>query len=132
MNRKEAVKQAGYKVGQSYADRILPFSIRVSRDYYIKGTPNFKMAMRMARTGNWDGAAELWKKETTNFKIKVQGRACYNMAIISEINGDLDAAIVWAQKSYEISGKHLSLFYLNVLKDRRYQSNRLKSQTEGQ
>jgi len=132
MNRKEAVKQAGYKVGQLYAGRILTYSIRVSRDYYIKGTPSFKIAKRMARTGNWDGAAELWKKETTNPKIKVQGRADYNMAIINEINGDLEAAIGWAQKSYEISGKKLSLFYLNVLKDRRYQNNRLKNQTEGQ
>ena len=130
MNRKEAVKQTGYKVGQTYAARILPYSLRVSREYYVRGTDNFKMAKRMARTGNWDGAAELWKKETTNPKIKVQGRACYNMAIINEINGELDQAMTWAQKSYEITGKHLSLCYLNILKDRKYQTNRLKSQTE--
>jgi hypothetical protein len=131
MDRKEAVKQAGYKVGQSYAYRILPFSVRVSREYYIKGSPNFKMAKRMARTGNWDGAAGLWKQETTNPKFKIQGRADYNMAISSEINGDLEAAISWAQKAYETSGKRMALYYLNVLKDRRFQSNRLKSQ-EGQ
>ncbi|MBI4945041.1 MAG: hypothetical protein HY840_01420 [Bacteroidetes bacterium] len=132
LSRKEAVKQAGYKVGQSYAYRIVPFSVRVSRDYYIRGSGNFKMATRMARTGNWDRAAELWKKETTNKNYKIQGRACYNMAIINEINGDLETAISWAQKSYETSGKHMALDYLKILKNRRYRDNRLKSQTEGQ
>ncbi|MFI5164051.1 MAG: DUF6340 family protein, partial [Bacteroidia bacterium] len=130
LNRTEAVKQTGYVVGQAYAARILPFSLRVSREYYVRGTPNFKIAKRMARTGNWDGAAQLWKVETTNAKLKIQARACYNMAIISEINGELDAAMGWAQKSYETKGKRLALFYLNVLKDRKFQSNRLKSQTE--
>jgi hypothetical protein len=131
MDRKEAVKQAGYKAGQTYANRILPFSIRVSREYYVRGSGNFEMAKRMARTGNWDGAAGLWKQETTNPKYKIQARADYNMAISSEINGDLEAAIGWAQKAYETAGRRMALFYLNVLKDRRYQNNRLKSQ-EGQ
>ena len=132
LDRKEAVKQTGYKVGQSYANRILPYSLRVSREYYIRGSDNFKIAKRMARTGNWDGAAELWKKETTNPKLKTQARACYDVAIYNEINGDLDAAIGWAQKAYETKGKHLALYYMNILKDRKNQIGILKNQTEGQ
>jgi len=128
LDRKEAVKQTGYKVGQTYAFRILPYNIRVNREYYIKGNDNFIMAKRMARAGNWDGAAELWKKETNNTKIKIKQRAYYNMAIISEINGDLDNAIEWSQKSYEMSGKRLSLNYVNILKCRKNENNRLKLQ----
>jgi hypothetical protein len=130
LGRKEAVKQTGYKVGQYYANRILPYHLRVSRDYYVKGNPNFKMAKRMAQAGNWDGAAEIWQKETTNNSIKLSSRGCYNMAIISEINGDLEAAIKWAQKSYETGGKRLALEYLNILKNRRYEMDRLKNQGE--
>jgi hypothetical protein len=40
------------------------------------------------------------------------------MAIISEINGDLDMAIQWAQQSYENHNNRLALNYVNLLRDR--------------
>ncbi len=132
MNHKEAMMGASYQVGQYYAGRILPYSIRVCREYYVKGSENFIIARRMAEAGDWNGAAELWKKETTNPKAKVQGRAYYNMAISNEINGNLEAAIDWAQKAYIISGKRLDLHYLNILKDRKVENDLLKSQTISQ
>lgn len=130
IGRKEAVKQTANKIGHVYADRIFPYWVRVTRDYYVKGKYDFKIAKRKARTGNWDGAGELWEKETKNTKNKIAGRACYNMAIINEIHGNLDMAIQWAQKAYEDHNNHLALRYVNILKNRRLQSNRLKSQQE--
>lgn len=132
MGRKDAVKQVSTFAGEEYAQSILPFWIRVTRDYYVKGTDNFKMAKRRAQTGNWDGAAELWAKETSNPNWKVAGRACYNMAIINEINGNLDEAITWAQKSYEDYGNKLALEYVNILKDRKAKANLLQRQNSGQ
>jgi hypothetical protein len=119
IGRKEAVKEVANKVGQAYALRIIPYWLRVSREYYVKGTNNFKIAKRKAQTGNWDAAAELWEKETNNSKGKIAGRACYNMAIINEINGNLDAAIKWAQKSYENYNNKLGLRYVNILENRK-------------
>jgi hypothetical protein len=119
IERKEAVKEVGNIAGHAYAFSIIPLWTRVTRDYYVKGNSNFKMATRKARTGNWDGAAQLWQAETNNPKTKIAGRACYNMAIISEINGDLDSAIDWAQKSYENYGIRLALRYVNILKNRK-------------
>ncbi|MVT44867.1 hypothetical protein GO495_30025 [Chitinophaga oryziterrae] len=128
LDRKEAVKEVGNKAGKDYALRIIPYWIRVSRDYYVKGTDNFKIAKRKAQTGNWNGAAELWQRETGNTSIKISGRACYNMAIISEINGDLDKAIEWAQKSYENCNNRLALNYIRILKNRKVSDNVLKDQ----
>ena len=51
------------------------------------------------------------------------------MAIISEINGDLDGAIQWSQKSYENYNIRLALNYLNILRYRQRQNELLKSQT---
>lgn len=127
---KEAIKQTGNRAGQAYASRILPYSIRVSRYYYVRGDGNFVIAKRMAQTGNWDGAAKLWQQETNSPHRKVAGRACYNMAIISEINGDLEGAIQWAQKSYENYNNRLALSYVNVLRDRQADKAVLQSQTE--
>jgi hypothetical protein len=51
------------------------------------------------------------------------------MAIISEINGDLDGAIQWSQKSYEDYKNRLALNYLTILRCRQRQNELLKSQT---
>lgn len=128
INRKEAVKEVSVQAGQQYALRIIPFRTRVTRDYYVKGTDNFRTARRKAQTGNWDGAAELWKKETTNPSSTVAGRACYNMAIICEINGELDLAIKWSQKAYEEYNNRLALKYIRLLKNRQAGDELLKQQ----
>jgi hypothetical protein len=127
--RIEAVKDVSTQAGQAYAARILPYWIRVSRDYFVGGNENFKTAKRKAQSGNWDGAAEIWKQETKDPDGKLAGRACYNMAIISEINGNLDEAIQWAQKSYEDYRIRLALHYLNILNYRKRQNELLKSQS---
>lgn len=130
IGRKEAVLDVSNKAGHNYALRLIPYELSVMRDYYIKGTENFKTAMRMARTGNWDGAGELWQKETENPDRKIAGRAFYNMAIISEINGDLDTALQYARKSYENYNNKLGLRYSRILEGRKYSNEVLESQEQ--
>jgi hypothetical protein len=126
--RKEAVKQVSRNAGHSYAMRILPCRLRVTRDYFVRGTNNFKIAKRKAQTGKWDEAGQLWEKETLNQSNKIAGRACYNMAIINEINGFVDKALDWARKSYEDYGIRLALQYVRILEDRSYNEDLLKIQ----
>ncbi|MBO9571426.1 MAG: hypothetical protein J7497_04360 [Chitinophagaceae bacterium] len=128
IGRKEAVKEVANKSGQAYGLRVVPYWLRVWRDYYVRGTDNFKIAKRRAQTGNWDQAAELWFVETKNYKAKVAGRACYNMAIISEINGDLEKAIYWAQRAYEDYNNKLALRYVHILQNRERRTQVLKDQ----
>ena len=52
------------------------------------------------------------------------------MAIIREINGELDIANEWAQKSYENYNNKLALQYLRILKNRKAQNNKLKKQQQ--
>lgn len=128
LQRKETIKQVAHSCGRVYAERILPERIRVGRSYFIRGSYAFKVAKRRARTGNWDGAAELWMKEVSNPRRKPAGRACYNMAIINEINGNLDEAIKWAQKAYEDHGVRMSLEYIRILKNRKAEERLLEKQ----
>ena len=130
VNRKQAVKEVSRKAGHIYALRLIPYRLRVTRDYFVKGTDNFKIAKRRAQLGKWDEAAELWELETSNPKMKVAGRAHYNMAIISEINGDLDAAVSWAQKAYsDYRNKH-GLRYIRILENRKYNQEVLDYQEQ--
>ena len=52
------------------------------------------------------------------------------MAILGEINGDLDAAIQWAQKAYENYNNKLALKYVSILKNRKASNQRLDYQLE--
>lgn len=128
--RKEAVNRLSYDFGSFYPSRILPNRIRVSRIYFVRGTGNFKIGKRRAQTGDWDGAAELWLKETNHPKRKVAGRAFFNMAIINEINGNLDEAINNAKKAYTDYKNKPALRYLDILYFRVNQQNELKKQEE--
>lgn len=117
--RTEAVKTLSGDMGRAYARRLLPYRSRLVRDYYVRGTEAFKLARRRAQTGNWEGAAALWLLETENPKKRVAGRAHHNMAIISEIRGDLDEAIGWARIAYEEYEDKRALRYLRSLQERR-------------
>ncbi|HEV3327111.1 MAG TPA: DUF6340 family protein [Puia sp.] len=130
LGRKEAVIKAGNCAGQDYVTRIIPYSLRVSRFYYVRGSGSFIVAKRMAQSGDWDEAAKLWRQETNNPSRKVAGRACYNMAIISEINGDLNGALQWARKAYEVYRTPYALDYVNILQLRQNNDAVLRSQTE--
>ena len=130
IHRKDAVKEVSKKAGHIYALRLIPYRLRVTRDYFVKGTDNFKVARRRAQLGKWDDAAELWEKETDNPKMKIAGRAHYNMAIISEINGNLDDAVAWAQKAYSDYRNKQSLRYVRILENRKYNQQVLSYQEQ--
>ncbi len=116
--RKEAVIRYSSNMGADYARRLQPSYRRISRDYYVRGSHNFVVAKRRAQTGDWQGAAALWEQELDNTDPKIAGRAYYNMAIINEINGDLESAMDWASKAYSDYNNKQALRYLNALKYR--------------
>ncbi len=128
VGRKQAVLEHSGDLGQLYASRLRPFNKRIARDYYVRGSDKFKIAQRMAQTGDWNGAAALWEEELNHLKAKIAGRACYNMAIINEINGDLDTAMEWVSKAYSDYGDRNALRYLNTLKYRKAEKEELQFQ----
>ena len=130
IGRKDAVKQTANAAGHEYGASISPRWIRVSRDYYVKGNDALERAKRKAQTSNWDEAASIWEQETKNSDNKIAGRATYNMAIISEINGELEAAIGYAQKAYEDYRDKLALRYVRILRDRQYMRETVKRQQD--
>lgn len=128
IGRKEAVLSRSTMLGTTYALFIEPEHIRIARDYFVRGSDNFVVAKRRAQAGNWQGAADLWKQDLNHPKRKIAGRACYNMAIINEINGDLEGAIDWASKSYSDYGTRNALPYINILRNRVIEKQVLENQ----
>ena len=71
---------------------------------------------------------KIWRKETVNPKMKIAGRAVYNMAIISEINGDINEALNWARKAWGDYNIKPALDYVRILENRQYKSDVLEQQ----
>ncbi|HOS71701.1 MAG TPA: DUF6340 family protein [Bacteroidales bacterium] len=118
IKRKDAIMEVSRLAGHDYALRLIPFSRRVSREYFVRGTDNFRIARRKAQAGQWEEAGMLWEKETSGSRPKIAGRACHNMGIISEINGDVKLALSWAQKAYGDYNIKKSLNYVRILENR--------------
>ncbi len=130
MNRKQVVRQISANTGHRYASRIREVSFREYRRYYKKGSAGIRTGHRKARAGDWVGAGESWKKETDSARRKTAGRACHNMAIIEEINGNLEGAIKWAQQAYGEYGTKEALTYSRILLDRKARIDRMKQMSE--
>lgn len=127
-DRRNAIREVSRNAGSTYAQRILPYRLNVTRDYFVKGTDNFKIAKRKAQMGKWDEAGTYWEKETLNPKSKIAGRAWYNMGILSEINGNIENALELAAKAWEDYKTRKALDYARILQRRLNDMELLNSQ----
>lgn len=124
----EAVARAGFEGGHVYASRIAPSWEWVHREFYGSGSPGMKKAKKMARRGDWENAAFVWKSLTTSEKTKVAKRATYNMAVASEMLGNYDLAIEWARKAANNYNLRRADNYIYVLKDQKMALERVNQQ----
>jgi len=127
-DKRDAINQAGYYSGIQYGMRISPTWVNVNREYYVKGCPEFKIAERYVKSGDWEQAILIWKELLHNSDIKIAGRAAYNMAFAAEIRGDFQNALEWAKRSYAEFGNKKAYSYMRILNQRISDKEHLKEQ----
>ncbi len=78
----------------------------------------------------YERAATIWKKieATAGDNTKAAGRAAYNMAIIAELNGNLDLALDWAKKGWDKYGNKKARNYIQVIQMRQNDVRKVESQ----
>ena len=126
--RRETLLAQNKSSGSSYGLRMQPQKLDIQRAYYIMGTRNFILADNKIQDGDLKGASELWKIETQNPKSKISGRAYYNLAVLSEFNGDLSKAMSWISKAYDIYKNDATFTYKTALEKRQSQKKLLQEQ----
>ena len=132
-NKRDCIKRTGFHAGQQYGYRISPQWINVSRYFYTRGNDPMKAAgKRVKRAGDWKGAMEIWKKEALNNNPKVAWKANYNMALACEHEGNLDIALEWAKKSFDIGQKQAPAQYIHTLNTRINEKKKLDEQMKNQ
>jgi len=117
-SKKDAVSEAAYWSGFNYGERFIPKWEEVDRFYYTRGHSKLREAAILIREDKWLDAAKIWKVLAYGPDKKVASRAALNMALVSEMNDNLDAALNWARKSYFLDKKESVEQYLKVLVER--------------
>ncbi len=129
------VDDLSYKAGAAYAARVAPVWTTVDREFYTGAKGPFKADMekagRLAETGDWAKATEIWQGVLNNAPDKkTGGRAAYNMALSDEYYGKLESAIQWATKAYADYGNDGAKKYVEQLQGRLSDQQRLDQQIQ--
>ncbi|MEA3505070.1 MAG: DUF6340 family protein, partial [Bacteroidota bacterium] len=90
ISRKDALYEVSYNSGIKFAERISPHWQSVNRLYYENSDEKMKLAAQYAELKEWKEAAKIWKEVTVSDKKISSALAKYNMAVASEMIGELD------------------------------------------
>jgi hypothetical protein len=102
ISKNAAIKEASYEAGIEYGRRLSPSWYRVSREYYrkSKGDDVFAEGARMMEVNDWFAAKEALFQSVESGHRKTKGRAAHNLAVVCEIEGNLEEAKAWAQEAW--------------------------------
>jgi hypothetical protein len=132
--RKDAVLNAAYISGINFRDLIVPHWVEVQRLYYVSGQTELKKTESMIKEGRWPEAAEIWEMFIDNPNKNIAAKSMYNLAVASEMEGDLETAINWTIKSYYVfkdkNPVHSEncMDYIRILSQRKLDQKRIEKQ----
>lgn len=134
-DKKNAILLAAGVIGENYAKHILPAWAKVDRNFMQSGNPELQKAVKLALDGKWDEAVAIWQVYSENKGKRNRVVALYNLALASEMNGNVDRAIeLTDQAAKASSGLFLSpeneavRKYSAVLYQRKNEINKLNQQ----
>ena len=78
----------------------------------------FIQASKHIFNNNWQEAVKIWKPLTSHKNRFIAARACFNMALASEANGNIEIALSWVKKSMKLGNKKAKI-YLKRLEKRK-------------
>ena len=133
----DVTRDVAFNVGIEYGARIAPLYVNISRSYYSKAKgykAQMKKAARYFDSRKMDQATNEWKKiiaQAGTKNKKAAGRAAFNMAVASEVSGNLEIALDWAQRAWNEYGNKQARAYIHTIKQRQNDSRKAASQLPG-
>jgi hypothetical protein len=96
---KELVENTAEYFGKTFGSKLIPSWTKTNRSYYISKNIEMKKAEEFCKNGEWIKAAEIYRRYTRSKNKNISVKSKYNMALICEMEGDIDAAIDWLNRS---------------------------------
>ena len=131
--RNDAVLNAADLAGTTFGEFIAPHWLTVERMYYQSGHTELKLTDKMVAGNRWIDAAKIWKKNTTNKNKQIAAKSMFNLALACEMQGEMDAAIDWAVKSFYLMGNKNEIHtfncrdYINILARRKMDIQKIEN-----
>ncbi len=112
---KQALINAGIKIALDIDSRISPTWISEKRGYFLFDLKN-DLGRQLMNENRTAEAKAFWLEKAQSTNNKTRARAEYNLALASELDGNIDQAIEWGLKSFYSHYQHQTEVYLKKLK----------------
>lgn len=116
---KEALIGGGIASGLKMAGFISPGWVNQTRYYFMTGNKEIDAAVPLIKNNQWEEAGAIWAKYTSVKSTTVRGKVEFNLALASEMSGDLNLAIEWGLKSFKTRYTKAIEVYLKTLDNKR-------------
>ena len=127
-SKRHSINESGRFAGAQLANRISPNWRTESRSYFVKGSDELKEAKSQVRFNNWEAAIVIWKRLAESSDPDIAGKSCYNLALAAEMKGNINLAIVWAEKAMKEYHIRKARNYVPILYARKNNEERLREQ----
>ncbi len=116
--RAELYQDIAYDIGKKYAWRLTPGLKKHQRFYYLTNDKDIQKGHEYANQGLWATAARYWIKLTDNKNKRKAYLSAFNMALASEMEGQLDIALYWIDRALEKYHTAEAVKYKTILEQR--------------
>jgi hypothetical protein len=111
---KEAITYAAIKVALDTDSQLSPSWNSEKRGYFLFDLKNDR-GQQLVNENKLNEAKAYWLEMTQSPNKKDRARAEFNMAVVSELDGDIDQALKWGLKSYYSHYHYQTEVYLKKL-----------------
>ena len=116
---KTALIETGIQVAMDLDDKLSPQWHTESRGYFTIKDDNSVQLESYIKENNWQAAYDYWQNlYAKSTKKAIKSKLEYNLAIASEMQGDILGAAEWAKKSYITQYRIQTDNYFEILKKR--------------
>lgn len=115
---KQAMINAGIKIALDIDSKLSPTWIPEKRGYFLF-TGKGDKGQQLMNENNYEEAGKYWTEMSQSKNKKIRSKAEYNLALVNELNGDVDGAIEWGLKSFYSYYRYQTEAYLKKLKARK-------------
>ena len=115
---KQALINAGIKIALDVDSKVSPSWVTEERGYFLFKNKDDR-GQQFMNENNYEEAGKYWTYMATSTNKNIRSKAEYNLALINELNGDLDKAIEYGLKSFYSQYRFQTETYLKKLEARK-------------
>ncbi len=117
---KQGLTEAAIAAALDFTAKIAPYWSEEQRYIFGSGDKKLKEASDFVASYKWDEAGKIWEELVAENKSKsIKSKAQFNLAVVAELQGDIELAIKKGLESYNTMYRQQTYNYLERLKRRR-------------